>query len=277
MAKLYLPIVLFSFCLNSYAQQEVTDTLSLQNGQTITSIENRDNVSAGKIPVNYELNEAFDEQPDSISSKKSTPIIYIPGSFTGQAYLLQWNNGGLFANGQHNAMLGLMNHDNALLSMYHQLGKFTVSAFGSASKYSYFHGLTTQWGFGGSLSYQLTDNLSFTAFGEYYTTTGIAQPSMLGYVSTPVFGGYADYHIEGSHFGIQAGAQAYYNQLTQRWEPQPIVMPYYRTSSGAKLGIDVGGIIYHVIRNKTHTDFNGSRNPTIAPPKMSTVPDPIRR
>ena len=72
-------------------------------------------------------------------------------------------------------------------------------------------------------------------------------------------------------FSMEVGAQRYYNAMRGRWETVPIVIPYYRFEK-FKLGLDVGGLIYEILREAVF-DKQNSSGPTLAPPRFSI---PIR-
>jgi hypothetical protein len=100
---------------------------------------------------------------------------------------------------------------------------------------------------------------------------------MLGFIDYPNFGGFVDYHFGESHWGVKAGAQSYYSLGSRHWETQPILMPYYRTSSGVDLGIDVGGILYNILENcinKGNNNYGGGGNNFS--PQQSKIP-PLRK
>ena len=67
-------------------------------------------------------------------------------------------------------------------------------------------------------------------------------------------------------FGVEFGAQSYYNSLTGRWEVLPVVAPYYKFDK-FKLQIDFGPILFEIIRGVIQDHRNGSRRegPTIMP------------
>ena len=75
-------------------------------------------------------------------------------------------------------------------------------------------------------------------------------------------------------FGMEVGVQRYYDAMRGRWETVPVAIPYYRFEK-FKLGLDVGGILYELLRNVVFDnrggDFGGG--PTIRPPRFSL---PIR-
>lgn len=170
-----------------------------------------------------------------------------------------------------------MGIESGTLDFRQRVGALTISLFASATKYGYFRGLSTSYGFGGSLSYDFNDKLGMTVFGSYASSpVGMNQAAMLGYVSSPVIGGYLDWRFA-DHWGVKVGAQSYRSIAYGRWETQPIAMPYYRTSSGAEIGIDVGGILYQVIRQASGGSWGNPGNPTIGRPDFGPPPVAPRR
>ncbi len=185
---------------------------------------------------------------------------FLPGT----AMLGMWGSGGIYATGQSVNLIGLGAIERGSLNLSHNFGNFSVTLFGEAEKYGYFSGLSTVYGFGGAVSYTINSNLSLTLFGSYHTSSGIVQPALAGYVSTPQFGGFLDWKFH-DKWGVKVGAKSYRSIAYGRWETQPIVMPYYRTSSGATIGVDVGGILYQLVRSVSVGRGGNHTNPTIAP------------
>ncbi len=74
-------------------------------------------------------------------------------------------------------------------------------------------------------------------------------------------------------FGIEVGAQRYYNAMRGRWETVPVAIPYYRFEKFT-LGLDVGGILYELLHNVVFDQRGGDYNsgPTIGPPRFSFPP-----
>jgi hypothetical protein len=276
MIKHIIPLfAMLSVCTGSVAQQELTDTIMLQPNQTSSAVNSTSIQPNIHIPITYQPGATLQDLNDStatVANKRSKS--YTSGYPTLSASLSQWNNGMIVATGQRETMPGLMNIDRAFLSVYQQLGPWDINAYGAAAKYGYFRGLSTQWGFGGSITYHINDNMSLSAFGAYYTATGIQQPAMYGYVGYPMFGGYVNYHPENSHFGVKVGAQNSYNRADRHHNLQPIIMPYYKLSNGAELGIDLGGILYNLVdifHHKSNGNVGGYNNPAIAPPKSTPI------
>jgi hypothetical protein len=275
MKKVFASIVIVSMSLCAHAQQELTDTMSIKINQQVTPIQSPGSIGVSTTPSLYQEEQQFKEYQDSLGLH-TAPVIYFPGIYPGQSSVFNWRNGGIVAAGRHETYPGLMNQDSAVLNFYQQVGDFSFTAYGSASKIGYFNGLATQWGYGGSMTYHVNDGLSFTAFGSYATQLNIRQPAILGFVSYPTFGGYADYRFGDSRFGVQVGAQSYYSVLNQHWQAQPIVTPYFKLGNGAKLGVDVGGILYNVFRdsglfNKQQRVMNGpAKGPAVPMPRIDS-------
>lgn len=179
----------------------------------------------------------------------------------GIAPIAVWDGGSAYADGSRQSLPGLMNINSASLNLSQTFGAVTVTAFGQAMKYGYFRGLTTTWGFGASATWRLSERVSITAFGSYYTGAGPRQPAMAGYTALPRVGGYVDWQFS-ERWGVRAGVQSY-RTADSRWETQPIVEPYFKVSKHCDIGVDVGGILYQLVRSRG----GGHRgNPTIAPP-----------
>lgn len=196
---------------------------------------------------------------------------YIPGT----SIIRQWETGGLFATGSAESLPGLMGIERGSLNATQRFGAVTVTLYAAAAKYGYFRGLSTTYGFGGSASWQISPTVSLTVFGSYWTPASLhGSPGMLADVAVTNIGGYIDWRFH-PHWGVKAGVQSYRSMVYGgRWETQPIVMPYYRTSSGAEIGVDFGGILYQLVRGLS-SDSNWGRpgNPTIEPPR----PQPLVR
>lgn len=177
-----------------------------------------------------------------------------------------WRNGAVVAAASATSYPGMMAVESATLGVVQQAGDFTFSAYGGASKYGYFRGLSTQWRFGGSARWQFSRRVGVTLFGSYATGAyrlGMA-PGVAEMLDMPSFGGYFSWDIAGN-FGIDMGAAAHRTNLSQ-WEVRPIVAPYYKVGD-AKISVDVGGIVYELLRNSR----SSGNNPSFAPPKP-TIP-----
>lgn len=178
-------------------------------------------------------------------------------------YLSLWEGARLSGRTTMEAVPGLMGIESGSVILTQDLGKFTLSGYGEALKYGFFGGLRNSYGYGGSLTYHMSDRVDITVFGSYYTSPGPMAPAMAGYVKIPKFGGYADYKIN-DRWGVKVGVQSYQPMVGNRREVQPMVVPYFKVG-GKDLGIDVGGILYQMIRANVERHGHG-RNPTMRPP-----------
>lgn len=172
----------------------------------------------------------------------------------GATRLLGWNNGGILATGTTTQLPGLMTIDSGTLGIYQTFGKFTFNAGGIANKYGYYNGLHTQYGLNMSIGYQFSTRLSATVFGEHYFGTLPGEPygtpmtpAMIGYFGRSTYGGYLDFQIN-EHWGVQTGVQTVQQIGTNKFQPEPIVTPYYKINKKVAIGLPVGQILYHVLR-----------------------------
>lgn len=178
-------------------------------------------------------------------------------------YIAAWSSGVVWGAGGAEHYPGMMGVESATLGVTQQFGRVSITAYGSAAKYAYFRGLSTQWSFGGSMTWQFADRLSLTLFGNYSTRAyapGMS-PGIAEMISRPSFGGYMSWDIT-DRFGVDVGVASQRNMMNH-YEVRPIVAPYYRVGD-AKISVDVGGIVYEAIRS--HSGW-GPHNPTVAPEK----------
>ena len=171
---------------------------------------------------------------------------------------------------------GLMDIASGEIALRQQMGRFQFSASVMANKYwmPWQHDLTTQYGVGGAVAYQLSNALSLHAFGQYYATNPILGPAYYPYVSTTNYGGYADIRFS-SVFGTKLGVQRFQNPMTGQWTTEPIVNPYIKIGN-SKLELPVGSLLKAFVwgdrDNPLH--FNNSRPQA---PQPGNMPRPVQR
>ena len=114
-------------------------------------------------------------------------------------------------------------------------------------------------GLSGQLLYQASDRVYFRTFGGVGTYDNFAGRPAYG------FGGTVGWDIT-ERFGVEVGAQTYFNSLTGRWEVMPVMAPYYKFDR-FKLQIDLGPLLQELIRGAIQKHRGGARggNPTIMP------------
>ena len=154
------------------------------------------------------------------------------------------------------------------MTLNQDLGRWHFTASGTVNKYwmPWQHTLSTQYGFGGHVSYDAASWLTLHAFGNYYAGDLRLSPAISPYVYTTSFGGYADVQFS-KNFGANLGAQQYLNPMTGRWETEPIVSPYVKFNNGAKLEIPLGHLLKEVIWGKDRrTPFGNTPVPIMMRP-----------
>ena len=192
-------------------------------------------------------------------------VTFLPGV----APITAWRGGGIYATGGRSSSPGLMGLETGRLNFSQNFGRLNITAYGDATKIGYFRGLSTQWGFGGALTYTFSPTVSLTLYGSYYSpASGIANPGIREVMPIGSFGGYVDWRFAG-RWGVKAGATARQSILSNRYEVRPMVMPYFHLAPGADIGMDVGGILYELLRSKSSY---GPRNPTVGPMKPGPPP-----
>lgn len=281
MVNLATRLVIFLLAISvsgsvAYAQQETPDVLPESPArhdsipsymQPVETVANPDSM----VSVNTPLPPGY---VASIESTLALPSVLAPQQQTfrpsatflpGVAAFRLWNGGVIAVSGATGSMPGLMGIEQGRVSFIQSFGNLTATVYASAAHYGYFRGLQTAYGFGGKLNYRINDRWSLTLFGSYTTALSPLTPAMAGYMAAPNFGGYVSYEIS-DHWGINVGAQATRSLVTNRWEAQPIVEPYYKINGNAAIGVDVGGILYNMIRSNAESRGNYRPNPTIGPP-----------
>lgn len=111
----------------------------------------------------------------------------------------------------------------------------------------------------GALMYRAADRLAFKAFGSY------AIGNTYG-MTTHRYGGTVLFGVS-DRFSMEVGVQRYYNAMRGSWETVPMVIPSYDFGK-FKLELDVGGILFEILRNKIYSGGSSGGGPTIGPPRF---------
>ena len=157
-----------------------------------------------------------------------------------------WNSANIIVDGSNYQILGLMDVATGAVSFHQDFGRLHLTASAVANKYwmpmqSHLH---TQYGFGGTIGYKLTDAVSLHAFGYYYANNPLVGPASSPYVSTTSFGGYANIRFS-ENFGSEVGVRRHVNPMSGRWTTSPIVTPYFRVGKRHKveIGLPLGELL----------------------------------
>lgn len=267
--KILTFLFMYFLALNISAQE---DTIRI----VCDSLEMKIKGKALKEPLQIQTKEWVDV-PFSSLSKDSfikvpihQPFLMVPyytnpspmfkGDYSTAGILLHHRHGALMGAGNQTTLPGIGRSNSASLSYIHALGdRWTLQVGVDANKMLMSHFTGQSFGASGTLSYQAADRLSFHVFGGYNG----------GYVS-----GMQSYRYGGSvawdmteRFGMEMGVQRYYNPMRGGWETVPIATPYYRFNNGAKVGFDVGGLLYQIFHSASFKSNPQRVNPTIGPPR----------
>jgi hypothetical protein len=154
-----------------------------------------------------------------------------------------WKGASLGFYGMTNQLPGLMNTETGMMTLYQNAGRWHFTASAVANKYwmPWQHTLSTQYGFGGTLGYDLNESISLHAFGYYYANQLQVGPAMSPFVNSTTYGGYADIRFNNT-FGTKMGVRRYVSPWTGKWITEPIINPYIKIGD-TKIELPIGGIL----------------------------------
>lgn len=161
----------------------------------------------------------------------------------------------LYGYGSQSTLPGIGRINEASLMYRYDINDFWEIQGGvNATKYNFPFSTGQAFGAAGALIYRPTDKLSFRAFGSYAPT------SAYGFYMNR-YGGTISYEFNDC-WGVEVGAERIYDPIRRNWDTRPIAIPYYKFNK-TKIGLDVGGILYEIIRSVKFKNQGG--NPTIMP------------
>ena len=186
------------------------------------------------------------------------------GDYSTGGVLRQFHHGAVFGSGSQTSVPGIGRFNNASLGYQHIFNdRLSLQLRANAMKINMSHITGQAFSTAGRLTYRASDRVAFNVFGSYDIGNSYG-------MSTNSYGATMSLDMS-ERFGVEVGAQRYYDAMRGGWQTVPVVIPYYRFEK-FKLGLDVGGIIYEILRsavfdNRGGGDFGGG--PTIRPPKFS--------
>lgn len=187
------------------------------------------------------------------------------GDFSTNGVWKQFPDGVLFGSGRQVSMPGLGRYNEAALGYLHTFNSrlaFQIDV--NTMKMNMSHITRAALSTSGTLMYQLSDNVGFKVFGTYDIGNSYG-------MSTNSYGASMTFDMS-ERFSLETGVQRYYDDMRGRWVTVPIVTPTYHFKK-FDLGLDVGGIIYEVLRNVVFDRRDNREGPTVGPPRLSL---PIR-
>ena len=177
-----------------------------------------------------------------------------------------WRRGALGVNAATAQMPGLMDFQTSSLTLHQDFGRLHLTASATANKYwmPMQSQLITQYGFGGTVGYDVSRTVSLHAFGYYYASNPIVAPAFSPFMNTTAYGGYADIRFS-DRFGSNVGVRRYVNPMSGRWTTEPIVTPYFRIGKKMKLELPIGNLLKAAI-------WGDRANPLRFQPRPMTTP-----
>lgn len=186
------------------------------------------------------------------------------GDFHTNGLLKQFPNGAVLGAGEQTTLPGIGRINEASLGYRHAFNqKLALQLQVNAMKINMPHTTGQAFSTSGTLFYRPSERVTFKFFGSYDIGNSYG-------MSTHLYGATMSVDMS-DRFGMEMGVQRYYDAGRRRWETVPVVIPYYHFDKFT-LGLDVGGIMYEILRNVVF-EKQKSNGPTMAPPRFSM---PIR-
>lgn len=195
---------------------------------------------------------------------QTNPSLLFRGDYSANGVLRQFPHGILFGSGGQTSVPGIGRFNDASLGYQHTFNQRLTLRLGvDAMKINMIHSTGQAFNTSGALWYQASDRVAFKVFGSY------AIGNTYG-MDTHRYGATMSLDMS-ERFGMEVGVQRYYDAYRDRWETVPMVIPYYNFNK-LKLSLDVGGILYEILRNAFFDNRGSSGGATIAPPRFQMPP-----
>ena len=182
------------------------------------------------------------------------------GDYSTGGVLRQFPHGAVFGSGSQTSVPGIGRFNNASLGYQHIFNEqFELQVRANAMKINMSHITGQAFSTSGAFLYHPSDRVTFKVFGSYDigNSYGMSTHSYGATMSVDMF----------DRFGMEMGVQRYYDAMSGRWETVPVMIPYYHFNKFT-LGLDVGGILYEILRDVVFDKNRGIGGPTIGPPRM---------
>lgn len=208
----------------------------------------------------------FNKLPDFSLKKeirlpyRANPSPLFRGDYRIEGGLKPFSHGTLYGTAEQTSLPGIGRINEASLGYRHTFNqKLALQLQVNAMKINMPHTAGQAFSTSGTLFYRPSERVTFKFFGSYDVGNSYG-------MSTSIYGATMTVDMS-ERFGMEMGVQRYYDGMRRRWETVPVVIPYYHFDKFT-LGLDVGGILYEILRNVVF-DKPQSNGPTMAPPRFS--------
>lgn len=256
------------------AQENNDSTHILRNGASITPDDVLKQANINLFPeksTTYSLYSPgqlehiprFSLKRDISLPYQTNPSLLFRGDYSTGGVLHQFDHGALFGSGSQTSMAGIGRFNSASLGYQHIFNEqFELQVRANALKLNMSHITGQAFSTSGAFLYHPSDRVTLKVFGSYDIGNSYG-------MSTHNYGATMSVDMS-DRFGMEMGVQRYYDAMSGRWETVPVMIPYYHFDKFT-LGLDVGGIIYEILRNAVfdkNRGIGGPSGPTIGPPRM---------
>lgn len=193
-------------------------------------------------------------------------------SYVMSSRVASWDGGSLAGFRSVTSLPGLMGIERAGFEAVQQFGPVTLSLDAGAERYGMFRNTFTQLRAGGTATWRISDRLSLTVFGTYYSNQRFYSPATMPYIGVSNYGGYMTVAFS-DNVGMAMGVRREYDPSTGQWITVPIAAPYFN-AWGQTVSVDFGGLIREVLVDSF--DWRESNCPVMAPPRHVTPVAPRR-
>ncbi len=186
------------------------------------------------------------------------PSPLLRGDYATGGLIWHSRNAALLGAGRQETLPGIGIVNNASLMYGMSLGdRWELQAGVGVTKMNVFPAIGQTFDASAALMYHLSDRVRLKGFGSY------AAGQLYG-IPAYSYGGTIGVDVT-DRFSLEGGVRRYYDPMRGGWQTAPVLIPSYRFDK-FKLEMDVGGLLYELLRSGIKRDYNRV-NPTIGPPR----------
>ena len=195
--------------------------------------------------------------PEYIPPYYTNPSPMFRGDYSTGGAIATWGDNAIYGRGGRYSLPGLGVQTEAGLTYVRQLNdRLRLQAAANATKLSMTHLTRMAVELDGRLTYQPQEHVWFNVFGGTAVGRFPNRPDWH-------YGGSVGFDL-GERFSLELGVQRYYDRSTGRWTTLPVVIPTVKLPK-FDLGLDVGPILYEIIRNAVHKGDRFRGGPMLRP------------